>query len=136
VLQQSLGDQRLMARLVSAFGFLALGLALIGLYGVLTHVVTSRRTEIGVRVALGADPRIIVRMVLLQGVRLVVIGAAIGLVAALAATRYIESQLFGVTPTDPVTLLVAVMTFFVAALVACVVPASRALRVDAAAVLR
>jgi predicted permease len=136
VLQRSLGDQRLMARLVTAFGFLALGLAVIGLYGVLTHVVTSRRTEIGVRVALGADPRLIVRMVLLQGVRLVVIGAAIGLIAALAATRYIESQLFGVTSSDPLTLLAAVMTLFAVALVACAVPASRALRVDAADVLR
>jgi putative ABC transport system permease protein len=125
-----------MARLVTAFGFLALGLAVIGLYGVLTHVVTSRRTEIGVRVALGADPRLIVRMVLLQGVRLVVIGAAIGLIAALAATRYIESQLFGVTSSDPLTLLAAVMTLFAVALVACAVPASRALRVDAADVLR
>jgi putative ABC transport system permease protein len=103
---------------------------------VLTHVVTSRRTEIGVRVALGADPRLIVRMVLLQGVRLVVIGAAIGLIAALAATRYIESQLFGVTSSDPLTLLAAVMTLFAVALVACAVPASRALRVDAADVLR
>ena len=136
VLQQSLGDQRLMARLVTAFGFLALGLAVIGLYGLLAHVVTSRRAEIGVRVALGAHPRLIVRMVLLQGLRLVAIGAVIGLVAALAATRYVESQLFGVTPSDPLTLLVAVMTFVGVALLACAVPAFRALRVDAAAALR
>jgi predicted permease len=136
VLDQALGNRRLMARLVTVFGALALALAVIGLYGVLAHVVTARRTEIGVRVALGARPRAIVRMILLQGVRLVIIGSVSGVLVALAVTRYIESQLFGVTPSDPLTLVAAFALFAVVATAACLIPARRALGVDPTTALR
>jgi putative ABC transport system permease protein len=136
VLEEALGQQRMMARLVSIFGGLAMLLAVIGLYGVLAHVVAERRAEIGVRVALGAKPWSIVRLVLAQGLRLIAVGSVIGVAIAVAATRYIEHQLFGVAPSDPVTMLTACALFLGIATVACVVPALRALRVEPTAALR
>jgi putative ABC transport system permease protein len=86
--------------------------------------------------ALGANPRLILRMVLLQGVRLVVVGAAAGVVAALLATKYIESQLFGISRADPMTMLSAIMLLIVIATLACLIPARRALRVEPTSALR
>jgi predicted permease len=136
VLEEALGQQRMMARLVSIFGGLAMLLAVIGLYGVLAHVVAERRAEIGVRVALGAKPWSIVRLVLAQGLRLIAVGSVIGVAIAVAASRYIEHQLFGVAPSDPMMVLTACALFLGIATVACVVPALRALRVEPTAALR
>jgi ABC-type antimicrobial peptide transport system permease subunit len=136
VLEVALGEQRMMARLVSIFGGLALLLAVIGLYGVLAQLVAQRRSEIGLRVALGAEPASIVRLVLAQGLRLVVAGSVIGVVAAMAATRYIENQLFGVAPSDPMTMVTACLMFLAVGAVACLLPARRALRIDPTTALR
>jgi predicted permease len=136
VLEGALGQQRMMARLVSIFGGLALLLAGIGLYGVLAHVVAQRRAEIGVRMALGAKPLLVLRLVLGQGLRLVGLGAVIGVAITVAATRYVENQLFGVGPTDPAALVMACALFLVIATPACLLPARRALLVDPSTTLR
>ena len=103
VFDESIGSQRMMATLVGLFGSIALVLASVGLYGVIAHMAGQRRTEIGIRLALGAKPASILSLILGEGLRLVAIGAAIGLATALAASRWLESQLFGVRPTDPLT---------------------------------
>jgi ABC-type antimicrobial peptide transport system permease subunit len=115
---------------LGAFGALAMALAAIGLYGVLAHGVSLRRREIGVRVALGAEARDVQTMFVLQGMRLVAIGMAIGLAASLGVTRLLRSFLYGVSPTDAATF--ATMTFLLAAVafVATYVPARRAARLD------
>ena len=103
VLDRTLSRQRMMATLVGLFGAVALILAVLGLYGVMAHAATERTTEIGIRLAMGAQPASIVTLLLGQGLRLLGIGVAIGLTGALLGTRYIEAQLFGVTATDPLT---------------------------------
>jgi putative ABC transport system permease protein len=121
---------------LAIFAGVALLLALVGLYGVLAQSVVERRREIGVRVALGAEPRDITGMVLLHGLRLVGIGIGIGLVGAVAATRLLEHMLFGIEPTDPATLVLVSLMFAAVALVACLLPAWRAVRLDPIAVLQ
>jgi ABC-type antimicrobial peptide transport system permease subunit len=130
VLDRSLGGQRMMATLVGLFGAIALMLAVLGLYGVMAHAANQRTTEIGIRLALGAQPASIVTLLLGQGLRLLGVGAAIGLTIALVGTRYIEAQLFGVTATDPITFASACFVLATAGLTACLVPALRAMRVD------
>jgi predicted permease len=132
----SLADQRMMATLVGVSGVLALILAAVGLYGVMAHAASQRTKEIGLRLALGAHPGSILQLVLREGLRLVLVGSALGLAAAYAGVKYVEAQLFGVTPTDPVTfLLVCGMLLTVGAL-ACFVPARRAMRVSPSVALR
>jgi putative ABC transport system permease protein len=126
----------MMATLVSLFGAVALLLAVIGLYGVMTHAATQRTPEIGIRLAMGAQPASIVSLLLGQGLRLLGIGAAIGLTGALMGTRYIEAQLFGVTATDPMTFMSGSVVLAIAGLTASVIPALRAMRVDPVAALR
>jgi ABC-type antimicrobial peptide transport system permease subunit len=126
----------MMATLVGLFGAVALALASIGLYGVMAHVAGQRRTEIGIRLALGAKPASILSLILGEGLRLVGLGAAIGLAAALAATRYVESQLYDVSPTDPLTFAAVCLLLTTVAVVACLIPARRAMRVDPAVALR
>jgi putative ABC transport system permease protein len=127
---------RLYATLVGLFAAAALLLAALGVYGVMAYAVAQRRREIGVRVALGADPARVRRLMLGRGVRLAGIGLAVGLTAALALGRVIESLLFGVTPFDPFTLLVVPVVLGSMALVASWVPARRAMRVDPVSALR
>ena len=134
--ERSLGNQRMMATMVGLFGVLAIVLAAIGLYGVMAHLAGQRTGEIGLRLALGAEPRTIFRLMLTDGLRLVAIGAVIGLAGALAGTRYVENQLFGVAPRDPLTLIAVCVMLFVVATAACVGPACRAMRVDPAVALR
>jgi putative ABC transport system permease protein len=136
VLDRTLSSQRMMATLVGLFGALALLLAVLGLYGVMAHAATQRTPEIGIRLAMGAQPCSVVSLLLRQGLRLLGIGAAIGLTGALMGTRYIEAQLFGVTPTDLLTFIVGCVALAIAGLTASVIPALRAMRVDPASALR
>jgi predicted permease len=133
---RSVGSQALMATLVSLFGGLALLLAAIGLYGVMAHAAGQRRTEIGIRLALGATPREILRLIVGDGLRLVTVGAVLGLVATLIASRAIENQLFGVRAVDPLTYGAVVAVLATVALAACLIPARRAMRLDPVVALR
>jgi putative ABC transport system permease protein len=136
VLDRTLSRQRMMATLVGLFGAVALILAVFGLYGVMAHVATQRTPEIGIRLAMGAQPASIVTLLLGQGLRLLGIGLAIGLTGALLGTWYIEAQLFGVTTTDPLTFVSGCVVLAIAGLTASVIPALRAMRVDPIITLR
>jgi putative ABC transport system permease protein len=122
--------------LSGSFGLLAIVLATIGLYGVIAFVIRERTREIGIRVALGAEPRRVLRMVLSRGLLLVGTGAVLGLVGAFFAARVMTSVLVGVTPHDPVTLAAAGGLFVLVAVAACVAPAGKALRVSPLSALR
>jgi putative ABC transport system permease protein len=111
-------------------------LASIGLYGVLSYSVTQRTQEIGIRMALGAQRRDIYSSVLGRGVLLVGLGLAIGVMGALGLTRFLQAMLYGVTPRDPVTLLLAIVFFTAVAALACWIPARRASQVDPLVALR
>jgi ABC-type antimicrobial peptide transport system permease subunit len=111
-------------------------LASIGLYGVMAYSVTQRSHELGIRMALGAAPRDVLQLVLRQGARLILIGAAAGLLVSLVMTRVITRLLFGVSATDPATFVGVVMVLVLVALAACYLPARRASRVDPMVALR
>jgi ABC-type antimicrobial peptide transport system permease subunit len=135
-ISDSEGDARFRSILLGLFGILALVLASVGIYSVLAHVVAQRTREIGIRMALGAQQRDVLRLVITQGMRSVFIGAAIGIAAALAVSRLLSQFLYGVHDTDPLTFIaVAVLLMFVAA-AACCIPARRAMRVDPMVALR
>ncbi len=131
-----LAADRMIAVLLSIFGGAALLLAAIGIYGVMGYSVARRTHEIGVRIALGAERRDIFRLVLGQGLMLILIGAGLGLGLALALTRVLQSLLFGVSATDPLTFSVIVLLLIAVALVACYLPARRATKVDPLVALR
>jgi predicted permease len=134
--EQMLFQQRLMSRLSSFFGALALVLACIGLYGLLSYEVARRTREVGIRMALGAQRRDLLRLVVGQGILLALVGAAIGIAAALGVTRFISSMLFEVRPNDPATFISVAILLALVALVACYIPARRAMKVDPMIALR
>jgi predicted permease len=136
VLDRTLSSQRMMGTLVGLFGAVALILAVLGLYGVMAHVAAERTPEIGIRLAVGAQPVSIVTLLLRQGLRLLGIGVAIGLTGALVGTRYIEAQLFGVTATDPLTFVGGCVVLSIAGITASVIPALRAMHIDPIRALR
>jgi putative ABC transport system permease protein len=136
VLAESLAPQRAPAWLFGGFSAIALFLAAIGIYGVLSYFVVQRRQEIGVRMALGAQRSNVLRLILGQGARLIAIGVAIGIVGGLWAARTLTSLLFGVKSTDLPTFIAVSVLLASLALVACAVPALRATRVDPLVVLR
>lgn len=129
-------EERVVARLSALFGALAMLLACIGLYGLLSYDVARRRREIGIRMALGAEQSEVLRMVIGRGLKLALIGVAIGVAGALALTRFLSSLLFGVKPTDPLTFIAVSLVLIVVALLACYIPARRASRVDPMVALR
>jgi ABC-type antimicrobial peptide transport system permease subunit len=131
-----LADRRLPMQLLSAFALLALALASVGVYGVMAYSVASRSREIGVRIALGARPASVVRMVLRQGFTSAVLGAAIGVAGAVALGGALRGMLYGVAPTDLPTFAGAVAVLLVVTLGACLVPARRAVRVDPQVAMR
>ncbi len=122
--------------LIGIFGVIALTLASVGLYSVMAYTVTQRSHELGIRMAVGATPRDILRLVLGQGVRLTLIGAGLGIVASLLVTRVLASLLFGVSATDPLTFVTVPVVLAAVALLACYLPARRAMRVDPMIALR
>ena len=128
--------QQLSAFILSTFAVLALALAAIGLYGVVSYSVARRTREIGIRMALGVDGRLVVRLLVAGGLKLVVIGGALGLALAVAATRLLGGLLFEVDVLDPLTFLGVPLALGVAALLAAYVPARRASRVDPVTALR
>jgi len=129
-------NERLISELSSFFSLLALALASIGLYGVMTYNVVRRTNEIGIRIALGAQAKRVLWMVLKESLWLLGIGIVLGIPATLAATRLVEAQLFGLSPSDPVTLAVAVIIIAMVTLAAAYLPARRALGVDPIVALR
>jgi putative ABC transport system permease protein len=136
ILAESVAAARFSARILTIFAAVSLLLATVGIYGVMSYSVSTRAREMGIRVALGARPSSLVRLVLGQGAKQAVAGVAIGLVAALGLTRFLSSMLFGVSATDPATFAGVALLLLGAALVACYVPARRATRVDPASVLQ
>jgi putative ABC transport system permease protein len=127
---RSLASRRSPALLSIAFGFVALFLSAIGIYGVLAYLVTQRRREIGIRVALGSSAAGVFRLVLREGLVLVAAGLLVGGIGSFLLRRTLESQLFGVTATDPAVLIVVSAVLAAVALIACAVPARRATRID------
>jgi predicted permease len=129
-------QERLFATLSGFFGLLALSLAAIGLYGVMAHSVARRKNEIGIRMALGAGRRDVIRLVLGESLMLVALGVGVGLATALAATRLISAQLFGLAPTDPLTIAMATLPLIGVAALAGYLPARKAAQTDPMRVLR
>jgi putative ABC transport system permease protein len=136
VLSHSLALRNFMMFLLSLFAALALTLATVGIYGVISYAVSQRTREIGVRMALGANPGDVLRLILGEGLKLVLAGAALGIVVALLATRFISTMIYGVSATDPFIFLSVIALLVVVSLAACYVPARRAMRVDPMVALR
>ncbi len=136
IVRSSFGDRRVWTMLLSLFAAVVVALGAAGLYAVVGRWVATREREIGVRMALGARPLRVVRLVLAQGMAPVAAGAAAGVVAALFGVRYLESQLFGLKPEDPATFAFGLLAVIAAAVVVCVLPARRAARVDPASAIR
>jgi putative ABC transport system permease protein len=136
VRSQSVGARRFLVLLVGIFGAVALGLAALGVFGVITLIAAERTSEVGIRLALGATPSQVMQMMLGQAVRLTLAGIVAGTVTALLLAPYIKAQLFGVGATDPVTYLGVTIVLVLAAVLAAYVPARRAMRVDPAEALR
>jgi ABC-type antimicrobial peptide transport system permease subunit len=128
--------QRIAVTFAGSFGLLAMLLAAVGIYGVVAYSTRQRTREIGIRVALGAEKRGIYRLVLGQGFRLTVAGLAVGTVLAMAFTRLLKAQLFGVSETDAITFAAVGLLLAAVALLACHIPARRATRVDPMVALR
>jgi predicted permease len=129
-------QERLVARLSGFFGLLALVLACVGLYGLLSYEVSRRTREIGIRMALGAHPGSLLKLVLRQGIVLAIVGAAMGIGVALGVTRYLTSMLYDVHANDPLTMIAVAALLTLVALAACYIPARRAMRVDPMVALR
>jgi len=122
--------------LLASFAFIALLLAAVGIYGVMAEAVTQRTQEIGIRMALGAQVKDVLALVLRNGMKLALIGVAIGLACALWLTRLMSKLLFGVSPTDTATFVVVAVILLAVAFVACYIPARRASKVDPLVALR
>ncbi len=135
-IESQLGGRVFMMRLLTTFAVLALVLATIGVYGVMSYAVARRTQEMGIRMALGASAHEVVQMVLRQGLRTIAVALFVGLVVSLGTTRLLESQLFGVTPLDPLTFALAPLVLATVAVLACYLPARRASRVNPLLALR
>lgn len=128
--QESLARRRFSMLLLSLFAGLAVALAMIGIYGVVSYLVNQGTREIGIRMALGATPRAILHLVIARGMALAIPGVTIGLLGSVAFTRTMRSLLFGVSPIDPLTFVAIPVSLILVALLASYIPAQRATRVD------
>jgi putative ABC transport system permease protein len=131
-----LARERMLAWLSASFGLVALVLAAIGVYGVLAYAVSRSTREIGIRMALGAQRRAVLGLVLGRGLKLVAAGTVLGLIGAMASTRLLRSLLFDVGPADPLTFVAVPLLLVFVALLACWLPARRAAKVDPMVALR
>jgi putative ABC transport system permease protein len=136
IIDGSLSERRFSMTLLAVFAGLALLLATVGIYGVIAYSVSRRTHEVGIRMALGAEKTDVLKMVIGQGLKLALIGVAIGVAGALALTRFLSSLLYGVEPTDPVTFIAVSLLLVAVALLACYIPARRAANVDPMVALR
>jgi ABC-type antimicrobial peptide transport system permease subunit len=136
VVAASLDHQRFNLTLLGIFASVALALAVVGIYGVMSYAITQRTNEIGIRVALGAQQRDVLWLILGQGLRLALVGGSLGIAAASALTRYMSHLFFGISPRDPQTFIAIPFALLAVALLACYVPARRAVRVDPIVALR
>lgn len=136
VVSDATGDQRFYLLLLASFAAIALLLAAVGIYGVMSYAVSRRTHEIGVRIALGADPRTLLRAIVARGVAIAAAGSVVGVVVALGLTRLMQGILFGVTPTDSMTFIVVMATLGAVAALSSFVPAYRAMRIDPLSALR
>jgi putative ABC transport system permease protein len=132
----AVAQRRFLMRLLVAFGTVATGLALLGIYGVMAYSVAQRTREIGIRIAIGARQVDVSRMVMRRGLMLTSAGAVAGIVASLGLTQFVKSQLFGIQPTDPATMSLALVVMMGVAGAAAYLPARRAARVDPIVALR
>jgi putative ABC transport system permease protein len=135
-LRDSMAQPRFRTLLLGLFGVVALVLAAVGIYGVISYSVARRTQEIGLRMALGADPAQVLGLVVGQGMKLVLVGLAAGVAGAFGLTRLFSSLLFGITAGDPLTYFGAVFVLIVVSLLACYIPARRAMSVDPLVALR
>ncbi len=136
LVSDSVGTRRITLVLLGLFSALALVLAAIGIYGVISYSVAQRTHEIGIRMALGAQHKDVLRMILRQGVKIAVAGVAIGVVVSLGLTQLMSSLLFSVSAADPLTFAAVAILLVLVAMLACYIPARRALRVDPMVALR
>jgi putative ABC transport system permease protein len=135
-MEENTGAPRSQSILLGIFGGLGFALAIVGVYGVMSYVVSQQTREIGIRMALGADREKVLRMVIVHGLKLTLAGVVIGVGVSLALTRFMGSQLMGVSATDPVTFGGVALLLMVVAVAACFIPAQRAMRVDPMVALR
>jgi ABC-type antimicrobial peptide transport system permease subunit len=133
---RQLGRTRETSVVLSLFGAVSIVLAVVGLYAIVAHMVSQRTREIGIRLALGARRSAVLHLILRQGLRLVVVGMAIGLAASLLLTRAMQGLLWSVSPTDPLTFAVVMLALFGIGALACVLPARRASRIDPLLVIK
>jgi ABC-type antimicrobial peptide transport system permease subunit len=136
IVSESISDRKFSMILLGSFAVLALLLSSVGIFGVISYLVGQRTHEIGIRIALGAQRIDVLRLVLGGGAKLALTGIAIGIVAALGLTRLMTNQLFGVSPTDPLTFAGVALVLITVAIAACYIPARRAMRVDPMTALR
>jgi putative ABC transport system permease protein len=136
IVAESVAEPKFRTLLLGSFGALGLILAMVGIYGVISYSVTQRTDEIGLRLALGAQPRDVLGLVLREGMMLAGLGIAVGAAGALALTRLLTSLLYEVKPRDPVTFIAVAIALAVVAAAACYIPARRAMRVDPMVALR
>jgi putative ABC transport system permease protein len=136
IIGESLGNASFSSSLVLAFAVLSLLLASVGLYGVLSYLVTQRRTEIGIRIALGSQREQVLRLMLLDGLRPALLGLVLGLLGSIGAAQLIGSMLYGTKPLDPLVFAAVSLTLLLVAAFACLIPAWRASRLDPMQALR
>ncbi len=136
IIASTLATRRFLMMVLTVFAALALLLASVGIYGVVSYLVGQRTHEIGVRIALGAQRRDVLRLVLGEGLKMALLGVGIGVVAAFGLTRLMANMLFGISATDPLTFLAVAMLLTIVAVAACYAPARRAMKVDPLVALR